>query len=376
MSFQHLFNTDFKKKLNSMDTKQALQITSIGARRILALIDECKQRIEFALLLPTINDFIQANDEIQDFTKEFASELQAHMDELSSIMTTDGEPKPGKQQEFEEEVEVVKEYAKELVRQMSNAHELFDSLIEERDKQTNGKPKIITSLTTVYKYEEEYFSKHRKVDIERERVMNEIEQMKQINLSHIETLKKNDAKLAREKELKIRAKEEELDTIKKLLIQAKSGEVQQNDDQGNDELLTQEESLKAELGNIKQAVAKKQVSDTLDESAERKSIRKSEEVLQQVIEKYDTTMRDLTTKSADALTAMNKIESDLGVLKTEVAKIRQKRSPYMNDERIFIMREMNSTKKMQDMQSSVYTLQFYIRKFLLTAKKPVKKTRK
>ena len=377
VSFKHLFTKDVMEKLNTMSTTEALKITSIGAKRILTIIDDLRQRVEYALLLPTINDFIQANDEIPEKIRSLSADLQEHQNLLSDLMTTDGEPRPGKSEEFTDEVIAVKEYARYIVREMNTNHEPFDMILARRERITNGKPKIVELLIDIYQLEFQYFSKHSKEDAKRLRIKNEIEQMRPINQEHIDALKKKDTQLGREKELKIRLKEEELDRWRKLLIQAKTGEVVTNDNNEGDELITQEESLKNEYGNVKQTAYKAQSEHMQLENDKRRSLRKSEEDLQRLISQYDSEMNRLTTESAQAYKDMTEIESKLSVLKVEMNKVREKRAPYMNDENAYSQRELNHTKVYQDMITASYTLQFYIRKYLRTApKKPSKKPKK
>ena len=129
MTFQHLFNEETKKKLNSISTQNALKLTSIGGKRILAILDDLKKRIEYALLLPTINDFIQASEDIDESIQEISQILQDHQESLLEVMTTDGEPKPGSQQDFEEERNLYKDCARDLIRAMRNHADYFAPLL-------------------------------------------------------------------------------------------------------------------------------------------------------------------------------------------------------------------------------------------------------
>ena len=375
MNFRHLFSEKIEKQFNSISPEDALKITSIGARRILTIIDDLRKKMEFALLLPTANDFIQASDEVTDEIKELSAGFQEEQEILSTLMTTDGEPRPGKSEEFYEQVEHVKEYARELVKEMTIIHEPFDIIIEKRTRAV-GKPKVVQILIDIKQLETQYFSKHSSEDAERNRIKSEIEQMRSINLEHIDALKKKDSQLGREKEVKIRLKEEELDHWRKMLIQAKSSEVVQTENNETDDIVSQEETLKNEYGNVKQNSYKTQNEHMQTENDKRRALRKMEEDLQRLITQYDSEMLRLTTESAQAYKDMTEIEGKLTVLKGEMAKLREKRAPYMNDERAYCKRELDNTKTIQDMSAASYTLQFYIRRFLKTAKKPVKKSKK
>ena len=143
-----------------------------------------------------------------------------------------------------------------------------------------------------------------------------------------------------------------------------------------DDIVSQEETLKNEYGNVKQNSYKTQNEHMQTENDKRRALRKMEEDLQRLITQYDSEMLRLTTESAQAYKDMTEIEGKLTVLKGEMAKLREKRAPYMNDERAYCKRELDNTKTIQDMSAASYTLQFYIRRFLKTAKKPVKKSKK
>jgi hypothetical protein len=50
-------------------------VSSIEARRILAVLEDCKSRIEYALLLPTLNDFLDGRENLDEEIQVAHSEV-------------------------------------------------------------------------------------------------------------------------------------------------------------------------------------------------------------------------------------------------------------------------------------------------------------
>lgn len=376
--FRFLFNNkEFKEKMNSMPTGEALQISSVGARRILCILDECRKRVEFSLLLPTIADFIDSNDEIPVIIKEYNVEFHNHQQILTSIMTTDGYPKPGFESDFEDEVMICQELSREMVREMDNYGIIFQPIVQQRNEAVGSKPKIVQYLEEMHNIESEYFSKHVKDDKKRNRIVSEIQQMEKINKEHIDILKQKDLQLNREKELKIRAKEEELDAIKKQLVQARSMEVPiTTDEKQEDELVSHEENLKTELGEAKVQIGNSQKRHLDDEGVNRRLLRKDEEQLQNLITKYDTEMSALQKESNLAYQKVLKLESEVAVIRKDLAALNEKRAPAIADERFFSQQHIRQSKQMYDMLESAKILQNSIRVFLKKAPRPPTKKKK
>lgn len=363
--------------MKTMSPSDALQISSVGAKRILCILDECRKRVEYSLLLPTIYDFIASNDEIPIIIKEYAVEFHDHQQNLVSIMTSDGFPKPGYEEAFEDEVMICLELSREIVREMDNYHALFNPIVQQRVEAIGSKPRIVQYLEEMVNIETEFFSKHVKDDKKRNRIVAEIEQMEMINKQHIDALKQKDLFLNREKETKIRAKEEELDSLKKQLVQARSMEVPAPTEEAQQEyVVSHEENLKSELGEAKVEMGKTQKLDLDDENVNRRLIRKDEEQLQNLINKYDTQMSIIGKESNAAFEKVSKLESHVAMLRTDLAQINEKRAPTLADERYWAQLCLRQSKQMYDMLDSVKTIQNYIRIFLSKAPRPVKQKKK
>ncbi|EAY21511.1 hypothetical protein TVAG_199500 [Trichomonas vaginalis G3] len=360
-----------------MSTNDALKVSSVGAKRILCILDECRKRVELSLLLPTIGDFIESNDEIPPIIKEYSAEFHNHKKYLMEIMTTDGYPKPGYETAFDEEVLICMELSRELSREMDNYAQLFKPIIDQRNEAVGYKPKIVQYLDEMINLETEFFSKHVKDDKKRNRIVSEIQQMENINREHIEILKQKEISAVREKELKIRAKEEELDAIKKQLVQARSMELPLlQEDKLEDELGTHEENLRSQLGDVRIKIGSAQKKDVDHEGTNRRLVRKEEEQLQNLISKYDTEMAALEEESKNSFEKMTKLEGDVAKLRCELITLNEKRAPAIADERYFTQLHIRQSKQMYDMLQSIKTLQGCVRIFLRNAPKPKKKKQK
>ena len=127
---------------------------------------------------------------------------------------------------------------------------------------------------------------------------------------------------------------------------------------------------------VNNQMGKTQKSHLDDENASRRLIRKDEEQLQHLITKYDTEMANLGKESTLAMQKMQKLESDVAVLRTFLAEINEKRAPAIADERYFSQMHIRQSKQMYDMLESVKTIQNYVRLFLKTAPKPSKSKKK
>ena len=68
-------------------------VSSIEARRILAVLEDCRSRIEYSLLLPSLNDFLDGRENLDEEIQVAHAEFLNHQHAISSMITPDGELK-------------------------------------------------------------------------------------------------------------------------------------------------------------------------------------------------------------------------------------------------------------------------------------------
>lgn len=352
-------------------------VTSIEARRILAVLQDCQSRIDYALILPTLNDFLEGRDNVPEDVEIAHNDFLNHQRALGAVMTADGDPKPGSQQDFEEERSLYKDCARDLIRAMRNHADYFAPLLAQSTSSGGAAVKITTMMKELNDMEILTFSTPVESDQKQKRLITDITQREKTNRKTIATLKETEAATRAEKEQKQREREEQYENIKQELTQAKASEsALMQDENIPEEVQTQEESLKSQLATLKEEVSKTQKKDSDDEGKQRRTLRKDEEALQALIQKYDSEMTTLVKKNEDASEAAEKIEKELHDLQAEAAAIEKVRAPIRNDEHAFIDTQLRANKLTQDMIAAAVKLQLEIRKFLKTAPKASKKGKK
>ena len=350
------------------------RVTSIEARRILAVLQDCQSRIDYALILPTLNDFLEGRDNVPEDVEIAHNDFLNHQRALGAVMTADGEPKPGSQQDFEEERNLYKDCARDLIRAMRNHTDYFAPLLAQSMSSGGAAVKITTMMKELNNMEILTFATPVESDQKQKRLITDITQREKTNRKTIQTLKETEAATRAEKEQRIRDKEEQYDTLKQELTQAKASEsALMQDDNMPEEVQTQEESLKAQLGSTKEELSKSQKKNSDDEGKKRRTLRKDEEALQALIQKYDSEMDSLVKQNEEASEQAEKIEKELHDLQAEAAAIEKVRAPIRNDEHAFIDTQLRANKLTQDMIAAAVKLQLEIRKYLKTAPKASKK---
>ena len=350
------------------------RVTSIEARRILAVLQDCQSRIDYALILPTLNDFLEGRDNVPEDVEIAHNDFLNHQRALGAVMTADGEPKPGSQQDFEEERNLYKDCARDLIRAMRNHADYFAPLLAQSMSSGGAAVKITTMMKELNNMEILTFATPVESDQKQKRLITDITQREKTNRKTIATLKETEANTRAEKEQRIRDKEEQYDTLKQELTQAKASEsALMQDDALPEEIQTQEESIKANLGATKEELSKSQKKNSDDEGKKRRTLRKDEEALQALIQKYDSEMDSLVKQNEEASEQAEKIEKELRDLQAEAAAIEKVRAPIRNDEHAFIDTQLRANKLTQDMIAAAVKLQLEIRKFLKTAPKASKK---
>ena len=350
------------------------RVTSIEARRILAVLQDCQSRIDYALILPTLNDFLEGRDNVPEDVEIAHNDFLNHQRALGAVMTADGEPIPGSHQDFEEERNLYKDCARDLIRAMRNHADYFAPLLAQSMSSGGAAVKITTMMKELNNMEILTFATPVESDQKQKRLITDITQREKTNRKTIATLKETEANTRAEKEQRIRDKEEQYDTLKQELTQAKASEsALMQDDALPEEIQTQEESIKANLGATKEELSKSQKKNSDDEGKKRRTLRKDEEALQALIQKYDSEMDSLVKQNEEASEQAEKIEKELRDLQAEAAAIEKVRAPIRNDEHAFIDTQLRANKLTQDMIAAAVKLQLEIRKFLKTAPKASKK---
>lgn len=350
--------------------EQKITVSSIEARRILAVLEDCRTRIEYALLLPTLNDFLEGRENIDPEVQAAHAEFLSHQHAISSMMTADGEPKPGRQIELNDETPLFKDCARDLIRVMMKHSDFFAPLLQQSGNMGGSAVKLTTMMRELNAMMNLTFSTPVESDEKQSRMMNEIAQRKKTNHDFIEQLTQQLATVTRERDQKVRIKEDTLDDIKQQLQQVAANEAAlQQDDGVHEEVQTQEESLKQQLTDLKTNLQKQQKENSEEEGKQRRALRKEEENLQQLISQYDTVMTDLSTKISSASTDAEAREKELHELQSEYDEIERQRFPLKHEEEGYIDKTNQANKRNQDQLAAVALLQAAIRKYLRTAPK-------
>lgn len=361
-------------KKDAENEKKSQLVSSIEARRILAVLEDCKNRIEYALLLPTLNDFLEGRESLDEEVQVAHAEFLNHQHAISSMITADGEPKPERKAELEEETELYKDCARDLIRVMKKNQEFFAPLLQQSGNMGGSAVKLTNMMKELNDMMYFTFSTPVESDEKQKRMMAEIQQRKKTSRDFIAQLNTRLAAVTQERDKKVRTKEDQLDEIKQQLQQAHANEAAlAQDDIVHEEVQTQEESLKQQLAEAKQELATMQKANSEEENKQRRNLRKEEEALQTLIQQYDTDMTDLTSKIAVSSVEAEKREKELHELQTEYDNIERQRAPLKHEEQGFTERTNTANKTQQDMIAAAVKLQADIRKWLKTAPKVTRK---
>lgn len=361
-------------KPKSPSNDAGARISSIESRRILAVLQDTASRIDFSLILSSLEDFLEGKSDVAPEVQEAHDEFLTNQRALLSVMTADGEPKPGYQQDFEELREIYKESSRGLIRVLRIHSDYFAPLLAQSTSSGGATVKITSMFKDLNSMEVLRFSTPVEIEEKQNRLVNDIKLRKRTNKEQIDQLKIRDSKTSRERDALVREKEEEFDTIRQLLIQAKATESSLTiDETPLEDEKNSEEAIRIELGGTKEEAGKTQKTNTEDEGKMRRGLRKEEEAVQTLIQKYDSEMQSLLEQNRISKKKAEEIEADLLVLSKEVEEIMKKREPMQTDERIQSTKLLAANKLYQDMISSSVRLQLEIRRFLKTAPKATKK---
>ena len=349
-------------------------VSSIEARRILAVLDDCKGRIEYSLLLPSLNDFLEGRENLDEEIQVSFTEFLNRQHDVSSAITSDGEAKQDRQADLKEVVDLYKDSARDMVRTMKKHQEFFQPLLQQSGNAGGSSTKILTMMKELNEMMNLEFSTPVESDQKQKRIMQEIQLRKKSSREFIDQLHQRLANLNQDRDKKIRQKEDQLDEIKQQLQQARANEAAlQQEDMIPEEIQGQEEALKQQLNEKKSELASIQKVNSDDEQRQRKSLRRDEEALQTLIQQYDSVMTDLTQKISVAKVEVEKRETDFSELQSEYDDIERQRAPLKHEEEGFVARTNEHNKRQQIMLAATILLQTEIRKFLKDAPKPPKK---
>ncbi|EAY13992.1 hypothetical protein TVAG_491310 [Trichomonas vaginalis G3] len=350
------------------------RVSSVEARRILAVLEDTASRMEYAVILPTLNDFLEGRDNVPEDVEIAHNDFLNHQRALMSAMTNEGKPKPGSQQDFEEEGNLYRETSRDLIRAMRNHADYFAPLLAQTSSYGGSTAKLTAMMKDLNSMELLTFSTPVESDEKQKRLIQDISGRKKANRELIEQLNARDAKATHDKEQQVHDRDEQYELIKQQLTQAKATESSlMQDDIVQEEVQTQEESLKTQLNNTREDVSKTQKKNSEEEGKQRRALRKDEEAVQALIKKYDQEMTSLVKQNEEAVEAAEKIEKELHDLQAEAAQIEKIRAPMVNDEHVQSANQLKANKLSQDMIAASVKLQMEIRKFLKTAPKFSKK---
>lgn len=354
----------------------AKKVSSIEARRILAVLEDCRSRIEYALLLPSVNEFLEGRNDLDEEVLTTHAEFMTHQQTISSMITADGDLKQGRSQmELDEETEHYKGCARNLIRVMKARPELFAPLLQQAGNIGGSAHKLTVMMKELNEMMNLTFSTPVETDRKHKNMMNEINQRKKSSRECIDQLSAQLVNITQQKEKKVRQKEDQLDDIKQQLQQAIATEAALANEEGGlgDEVQTQEEALKQKLAEMKTALLAAQKAHAEEERKKHTEVRNLEEDLQKLLRKYDSEMSDLTEKIEKARVEADARESEYDVLKKEYDEIeRQRVIPKTEEERRKGLTNAASQKR-QNVIAAVTLLQGQVRKYLVDAPKIAKK---
>jgi hypothetical protein len=351
-------------------------VSSIEARRILAVLEDCKGRIELALLLPTLNDFLEGRENLDEEIQLAHAEFQTRQGAISSIITADGDLRQGRNQmDFDEEQEQYKNCARDLIRVMKKHNEFFTPLLQQSGSLGGSQYQLVNMMKILNQMMNMTFSTPVESDQKQKRQMDEINQRKKTSKEYIDQLSTRLINVTQEKDKKVRGKEDALDEVKQALQQARANEaaLATEDTSLPDEVQTQEENLKQQLTDAKAELTALQKNNSEEEAKQHRALRKEEEALQALTRQYDTVMTDLTEKIKVASVEAADREKELHDLQTVYDDLERQRAPLKHEEQNYCASTNIANKTQQDVLASVVVLQSVIRKYLKTAPKIQKK---
>jgi hypothetical protein len=351
-------------------------VSSIEARRILAVLEDCKSRIELALLLPTLNDYLEGRDIPEEEIQLAYAEFQTRQGAISSIITADGDLRQGRNQmDFDEEQEQYKSCARDLIRVMKKHTDFFGPLLQQSGSMGGSQYQLVSMMKIMNQMMNMTFSTPVESDQKQKRQMDEINQRKKTSKEYIDQLSTRLINVTQEKDKKVRGKEDQLDEIKQQLQQARANEaaLASDDNALPDEVQTQEDNLKQQLADAKAELAALQKANSEDEAKQHRSLRKEEEALQSLTRQYDSVMTDLTEKIKVASVEAEKREKELAELQAIYDDLERQRAPLKHEELNYATKINLANKTQQDVIASTVVLQSVIRKYLKDAPKIQKK---
>jgi DNA repair exonuclease SbcCD ATPase subunit len=351
-------------------------VSSIEARRILAVLEDCKARIEYALLLPTLNDFLDGRENLDEEIQVSHAELMTCQQRIASMITADGDLKQGRNQsELDEETSNYKDLSRDLVRVMRRHHEFFAPLLQQSGHLGGSAVKLVSVMKDLNDMMDMTFSTPVESDNKQRRMLEEINQRKKTSREYIEQLSTRLTTVTQERDKKVRAKEDQLDEIKQALQQARANEQAMANDDGTlpDEIQSQEESLKQQLADAKAELTALQKTNSEDEAKQLRAMRKEEEALQALTRQYDSVMSDLTEKIKVAAVEAELREKEFNELQTVYDDLERQRAPLKHEEQNYVAATNIKNKTQQDVLAATVVIQAAIKRYLKTAPKIVKK---
>ena len=353
--------------------KNRSAVSSIEARRILAVLEDCRNRINYALLLPTLEEYFEGRDVPEDVVSAHAAFL-IHQHSISSMMTPDGQAKPGRAQDLEEETQLFRDSARDLIRVMKEHEDFFEPLLQQSSNSGGAAHKLQQMLLDMDRCMMLTFITPVENDKKQKKSMKEIEQRKKSSIELIEQLTTRLNALNAEKDKKIKSKENALDELKQQLQQAKANEAALSHEEViHDDVEAQEETLNQQLQESKTRLKEMQQQNSEKEGANRRRLRKEEEAVQEIINNYDQVSKTLTAEIKVLTVEAETAEKELHDLHAVYDEIERKRTPLRNEEEMLIEKTMEANKKSQLMIAASMKLQYEIRKYLQTAPKATRK---
>ena len=358
---------------SGINSEPKASVSSIEARRILAVLEDCKNRAEFSLILPSLSDFLEERENVHEEIRESFSDFISHHHAFSSMIDADGQPKQQRSEELNEEKILYMNSARDMIRVMKKHSDFFSPLLSQPSISGGSAVKLLQTLKELNEMMLVTFSLPVEADEKQQKLTEEIEQRKQQNIITIRSLREREAEITRERDQKIRQKEDQLDEIKQQLVQEKASETSIQQDENLPEDNENQEKLKISVNEKLSLLLKKQKENSEEENKQRRLLRKEEENLQSLIQQYDKEMETLTQENILAQIEAEKKEKELHELQNENETIEKNRTPLRHQEQGFVDKANQSNKLYQDTIAAAVKLQIEIRRFLKNAPKPPKR---
>jgi hypothetical protein len=197
-------------------------------------------RIEYALLLPTLNDFLEGRENLEEDLQLAYSDFITSQHRLSSMITSDGDLKQGRDSsELEDETNTYKNYARDLIRVMKKYRDFFAPLIQHAGDMGGSAVRLVSVMKDLNDMMDMTFSTPVESDNKQKHMLDEITQRKKKSREFIEHLSTRLLTATQDRDKKVRGREDQLDEIKQALQQALANDdlMLPDDMQGTEERL-------------------------------------------------------------------------------------------------------------------------------------------